>query len=186
MSTYLHTPPAPPGPAIPPSGYSPHRIAAYRPPLPLPLHLHLVFLIYVAGNCAGAFFAGPASERFGRRAGMFIGGFIILLGAAVITGAQSRAMFLGGRFTLGFGIAISTTAAPTWITELAPANWRGRLGAMYNSCFFVGAIPATGIMVGTQTMNSTWAWRLPLMLQVRLFTLLRSLWKLRFPRPTCV
>ena len=147
------------------------------------MYLHLVFLIYVAGNCAGAFFAGPASERFGRRAGMFIGGFIILLGAAVITGAQSRAMFLGGRFTLGFGIAISTTAAPTWITELAPANWRGRLGAMYNSCFFVGAIPATGIMVGTQTMNSTWAWRLPLMLQVRLFILLRSLWKLRFPRP---
>ncbi|PIL37645.1 MFS general substrate transporter [Ganoderma sinense ZZ0214-1] len=126
----------------------------------------IIFLIYVAGNCAGAFFAGPASERFGRRAGMFIGGFIILLGASVITAAQSRAMFLGGRFTLGFGIAISTTAAPTWVTELAPANWRGRLGAMYNSCFFVGAIPATGIMVGTQTMNSTWAWRLPLMLQV--------------------
>ena len=64
---------------------------------------------------------------------MFIGGFIILLGAAVITGAQSRAMFLGGRFTLGFGIAISTTAAPTLVTELAPAHWRGRLGAAYNS-----------------------------------------------------
>ncbi len=101
---------------------------------------------------------------------MLIGGFIILRGAAIITSAQSRAMFLGGRFTLGFGIAISTTAAPTWVTELAPANWRGRLGAMYNSCFFVGAIPATGIMVGTQTMNSTWAWRLPLIIQVRLPT----------------
>ena len=92
-----------------------------------------MFLIYVAGNCAGAFFAGPASERFGRRAGMFIGGFIVLLGASIITAAQSRSMFLGGRFTLGFGIAINTTAAPTWITELAPAHWRGRLGAMYNS-----------------------------------------------------
>ena len=124
--------------------------------------------MYIVGNCAGALFAGPASERFGRRAGMFIGGFIILLGSAIITGAQSRSMFLGGRFTLGFGIAISTTAAPMWITELAPAHWRGRLGAMYNSCFFVGAIPATGVMVGTQTMNSTWAWRLPLILQVRL------------------
>ncbi|KAI0684423.1 general substrate transporter [Earliella scabrosa] len=126
----------------------------------------IVFLIYVVGNCAGAFFAGPASERFGRRMGMFIGGFIILLGAAVITSAQNRAMFLGGRFCLGFGIAISTTAAPTWVTELAPAHWRGRLGALYNSHFFIGAIPATGIMVGTETMNSTWAWRLPLLLQV--------------------
>ena len=33
-------------------------------------------------------------------------------------------------------------------------------------CYFVGAIPATGVMVGTQTMNSTWSWRLPLLLQV--------------------
>ncbi|KAI0692184.1 general substrate transporter [Cerioporus squamosus] len=126
----------------------------------------IIFLIYVAGNCAGAFFAGPASERFGRRAGMFIGGTIVLLGSAIVTAAQNRAMFLGGRFTLGFGIAISTTAAPTWVTELAPAHWRGRLGAMYNSCFFIGSIPATGVMVGTETMNSTWAWRLPLILQV--------------------
>ena len=66
---------------------------------------------------------------------MVIGCSIILVGAAVITAAQNRAMFLGGRFFLGFGIAISTTAAPTWVTELAPAHWRGRLGAAYNSEF---------------------------------------------------
>ena len=144
-----------------------------------------VFLIYVVGQCAGACFAGPASERFGRRWGMAIGCFIILVGAAIITASQNRSMFMGGRFILGFGIAISTTAAPTLVTELAPAHWRGRLGAAYNSewnasyarclvltaccvagCFFVGAIPATGVMVGTQTMNSTWSWRLPLLLQV--------------------
>ncbi len=38
------------------------------------------------------------------------------------------------QFILGFGIAISTTAAPTWVTELAPPQWRGRIGALYNSC----------------------------------------------------
>ena len=66
---------------------------------------------------------------------MAIGCSIILIGASVITAAQNRAMFLGGRFVLGFGIAISTTAAPTWVTELAPAHWRGRLGAAYNSAY---------------------------------------------------
>ena len=136
--------------------------------------------------------------------GMAIGGTIILIGASIISAAQDIGMFLGGRFVLGFGIAISTTAAPMWVTELAPAHWRGRLGAAYNSeffplvslgpsyaalvardanvtalrvwssrlaltgCFFVGAIPATGIMVRTETFNSTWAWRLPLLIQVRL------------------
>ncbi|KAJ7166086.1 general substrate transporter [Mycena filopes] len=126
----------------------------------------IVFMIYVSGNCAGALVAGPATERYGRRGGMFLGGLFILVGSAVSTSAQTRSAFIGGRFVLGFGIAISTTAAPTWITEIAPPQWRGRLGAMYNSCFFIGSMPATGAMVGTQTMSSTWAWRLPLLLQI--------------------
>ncbi|KAF8913540.1 general substrate transporter [Mucidula mucida] len=126
----------------------------------------IVFLIYTVGNCVGSLFAGPASDIWGRRGGMFIGGFFILFGAAIITAAQNEGYFLGGRFLLGFGIAISTTAAPTWVTELAPPQWRGRLGGLYNSCFFIGSIPATGAMVGTIKMASTWSWRLPLLLQV--------------------
>nr|GAT54792.1 general substrate transporter [Mycena chlorophos] len=126
----------------------------------------IVFMIYVVGNVVGALFAGPATDLWGRRGGMFIGGFFILVGSAVIVSAQTASAFLGGRFVLGFGISISTTAAPTWVTELAPPQWRGRLGAAYNSCFFIGSIPATGSMVGTELLNSTWAWRLPLLLQV--------------------
>ncbi|KAJ6579663.1 general substrate transporter [Mycena vulgaris] len=126
----------------------------------------IVFMIYVSGNCAGALIAGPATEVYGRRGGMFLGGLFILVGSAVSVTAQSRGAFLAGRFVLGFGIAISTTAAPTWVTEIAPPQWRGRLGAMYNSCFFIGSIPATGSMVGTSKMSSTWAWRLPLILQI--------------------
>ncbi|KAJ4488429.1 general substrate transporter [Lentinula aciculospora] len=126
----------------------------------------IVFMIYIVGNCVGSFFAGPITDLFGRRGGMFTGGIFVLIGSAVIVSAHNINAFMGGRFILGFGIAISTTAAPTWITELAPPQWRGRLGASYNSCFFIGSIPATGAMVGTVKMNSTWAWRLPLMLQV--------------------
>ncbi|KAJ7062804.1 general substrate transporter [Mycena amicta] len=126
----------------------------------------IVFMIYVSGNCAGALFAGPATEIWGRRGGMFIGGFFILVGSVVSVTAQTREAFIGGRFVLGFGIAISTTAAPTWVTELAPPQWRGRIGALYNSCFFVGSMPATGSMVGTELLGSTWAWRLPLLLQI--------------------
>ncbi|KAJ4501859.1 general substrate transporter [Lentinula lateritia] len=122
----------------------------------------IVFMIYIVGNCVGSFFAGPITDL----AISSQGAIFVLVGSAVIVSAQNINAFMGGRFILGFGIAISTTAAPTWITELAPPQWRGRLGASYNSCFFIGSIPATGAMVGTVKMNSTWAWRLPLMLQV--------------------
>ncbi|KAJ7815940.1 general substrate transporter [Mycena olivaceomarginata] len=143
----------------------------------------IVFMIYVTGNCVGALFAGPATEVYGRRGGMFLGGLFILVGSVVSVTAQSREAFIGGRFVLGFGIAISTTACvvfehyciPTHEmtyqsadmgnrTGPAPMAWA--LGAMYNSCFFIGSIPATGAMVGTQKMSSTWAWRLPLILQI--------------------
>ncbi|KAK1224840.1 hypothetical protein PQX77_012257 [Marasmius sp. AFHP31] len=144
----------------------------------------IVFMIYVVGNCAGSLFAGPVTDIvrepsaiLRRTYGLIIvitpvretrrhGGAFILVGSAIVTAATGKGMFLGGRFLLGFGIAISTTAAPTWVTELAPPQWRGRLGALYNSCFFIGSIPATGAMVGTEKMNSTWAWRLPLVLQI--------------------
>ncbi|KAJ3922542.1 general substrate transporter [Lentinula edodes] len=125
----------------------------------------IVFMIYIVGNCVGSFFAGPITDLASRTEGGH-GAIFVLVGSAVIVSAQNINAFMGGRFILGFGIAISTTAAPTWITELAPPQWRGRLGASYNSCFFIGSIPATGAMVGTVKMNSTWAWRLPLMLQV--------------------
>ncbi|KAK0205765.1 hypothetical protein DFS33DRAFT_1416311 [Desarmillaria ectypa] len=59
-------------------------------------------------------------DYWGRRGGMFSGGFFILLGAAIISSAQNTRAFLDGRFILGFGISISTIAAPTWVTELAP------------------------------------------------------------------
>lgn len=35
----------------------------------------------------------------------------------------------------------------------------------YNCGWFGGSIPAAGITLGTRTMNSDWAWRLPLILQ---------------------
>ncbi|PBK92000.1 MFS general substrate transporter [Armillaria gallica] len=112
----------------------------------------LSLLISIVGNVVDTFF--------------YQGAFFILIGAAIIASAQNASVFLGGWFILGFGISISTTAAPTWVTELVPPQWRGRLGGFYNSCFFIGSILATGAMVGTQKMNSTWAWRLPLILQI--------------------
>ena len=48
-------------------------------------------------------------------------------GAVVITVARNTHYLLGGRFTLGFGVAITTTAAPAYVVEMSPPQWRGRL-----------------------------------------------------------
>lgn len=41
-------------------------------------------------------------------------------GAIVITVAKSIPYLLGGRFVLGFGVAITTTAAPAYVVEMSP------------------------------------------------------------------
>lgn len=41
-------------------------------------------------------------------------------GAVVVTVAKSVAYLLGGRFVLGFGVAITTTAAPAYVVEMSP------------------------------------------------------------------
>jgi MFS family permease len=46
----------------------------------------------------GSWFAGPVTDKLGRRAGMFFGGLIICIGSAVIASAFNRGQFIAGRF----------------------------------------------------------------------------------------
>ena len=84
----------------------------------------IIFSIYTIGQMAGSLFAGPICDRFGRRAGMFVGCLIIMAGSAVISTSLDRPQFIAGRFVLGMGIAIATIGAPTYTVEVAPPQWR--------------------------------------------------------------
>jgi len=125
----------------------------------------LIFSMYTIGGMIGPLFAGPLTDRLGRRIAMAIGGAVICLGSAVIASAPSQHQFVGGRFILGFGVSILTTAAPSYCIEICPPQWRGRMTGFYNCGWFGGSIPAAGITLGTRGMNSEWSWRLPLVLQ---------------------
>jgi MFS family permease len=66
---------------------------------------------------------------------------------------------------LGFGVSILTCAAPSYIIEISPPQWRSRMAAFYNCGWFGGSIPAAAITLGTQYIKSNISWRLPLILQ---------------------
>ena len=79
-----------------------------------PLDTSIIFAIYTVGSIVGAPFAAVLSDRFGRRKGMFAGGVMINLGMIVAATSKGRGQLIGGRFILGFGIAIMTVAAPAY------------------------------------------------------------------------
>ncbi|KAF9057903.1 general substrate transporter [Panaeolus papilionaceus] len=126
----------------------------------------IIFGIYSIGSIAGVFIAGPIADSAGRRTGMFVGSVIIIIGAIVVTVAKNLAYLLGGRFFLGFGVAISTTAAPAYVVEMSPPQWRGRLTGLYNTFYYSGSILCTGITIATGKLQSSNSWRIPLAIQI--------------------
>ncbi|KAL0059860.1 hypothetical protein AAF712_013342 [Marasmius tenuissimus] len=88
------------------------------------------------------------------------------VGAIAITLAQTRSYLLGGRFVLGFGVSIAATACPSYVVELSPPQWRGRLTGLYNTFYYAGSILCTGIAIGTGKLQSTTSWRAPLAIQL--------------------
>lgn len=75
-------------------------------------------------------------------------------------------MFVIARFLLGFGIPFAIVAASSMIGELAYPKERARMGSLFNSSWFIGAIVAAGVTLGTFAMPTNWGWRIPSILQV--------------------
>ncbi|KAF8528705.1 putative MFS lactose permease [Gautieria morchelliformis] len=126
----------------------------------------LIFSIYTIGGIVGPFFAGPLTDsKLGRRGAMQVGAIVICVGSAVIASAMKKPQFITGRFILGFGVSILTCAAPSYVAEVSPPQWRGRMTAFYNLGWFGGSIPAAGITLACQSIQSDWSWRLPLIFQ---------------------
>ncbi|KAL4974701.1 hypothetical protein BDW66DRAFT_152594 [Aspergillus desertorum] len=94
----------------------------------------LVSAMYQIGGVSALPFVGPAIDTWGRRFGMFLGSFMIVLGA-VVSGTTianaSVCQFMGGRFLLGFGVSIAAAAGPIYVVETTHPAWRGMTVIMY-------------------------------------------------------
>ncbi|KAH7368687.1 general substrate transporter [Plectosphaerella cucumerina] len=118
------------------------------------------------GGIFGAFLMQPIPDYFGRRRAIYIASAVSLVGIILQAAAQNVPMFVVARFIVGVGTAISNGAAPTLLGELLPPNKRGRILGLFFSCYYVGSLASSIVNYGSQNINSTWAWRLPSLLQL--------------------
>ena len=96
----------------------------------------IVSSMYQIGSVVAIPFVGPAIDSWGRKPGMFVGGFTIVLGTIIqgtTIGTQSIGQFMAGRFLLGFGVAIATSAGPIYVVEVSHPAFRGVVTALYNT-----------------------------------------------------
>lgn len=127
--------------------------------------LGLLNAMYSLGALMSIPFIPTVSQFLGRRYTIVAASLIMTLGAGMQAGAVNVDMFLASRWVLGFGIPFAIVNASALIGELAYAKERPIMTSLFNASWFVGAIIAAGVTYGTFQMKSTWAWRLPSLLQ---------------------
>ncbi|KAL7938304.1 general substrate transporter [Trichoderma chlorosporum] len=125
----------------------------------------IVSSMYQIGGVVALPFVGPAIDGFGRRVGMLLGASFIVIGTIVQGVSNSQGQFMGGRFLLGFGVSIAAAAGPMYVVEINHPAYRGRVGAMYNTLWFSGAIISSGAARGGLNVGGDYSWRLITWLQ---------------------
>ncbi|KAG7287505.1 hypothetical protein NEMBOFW57_007017 [Staphylotrichum longicolle] len=132
---------------------------------PTSSRLGLLNAMYSLGALMAIPFIPTVSQHLGRRRTILLASLIMCMGAGLQAGARNSDMFLASRWVLGFGIPFAIVNASALIGELSYANERPVMTSLFNASF-VGAIVAAGTTFGTFQMRSTWAWRLPSLLQL--------------------
>jgi len=117
--------------------------------------------LYSIGSIASLPVAPFIADHWGRRTAIVIGCLIMIVGAAIQGAAKGLPMYMGGRFFMGFGNSLAHLSAPLLLTELCHPQHRGRVTAVYNCLWNVGAIICTWLTFGTKHIHGNGAWRVP-------------------------
>jgi MFS family permease len=83
---------------------------------------------------------------------------ILFVGVSVQSAAFNLNMFVASRFFVGFGCTLAQLSSPLLLTEIAHPQHRGKVTAVYNCLWNLGAIVATWLTFGTGHIESQWAW----------------------------
>ena len=129
----------------------------------------------LVGCAAGAFTAGRLADRIGRRNVMMVGAALFLVSALSAGAAGDSAVFVLARFIGGLGVGAASVITPVYISEVTPANIRGRMSSIQQIMIITGLTGAflgnyaVARLAGGSTAPFYWgypAWRWMLWLQM--------------------
>ncbi|GME85997.1 unnamed protein product [Ambrosiozyma monospora] len=115
----------------------------------------------VFGSLISFPFVSKICDYFGRRNTIIIGDVILIIGVILQSCSQNYAMFLVSRLVLGFGTNVSVVPSPTLMSELTYPSHRQVVTAVYNTCWYLGAIIGAWVTFGTRNVSGEWCWRIP-------------------------
>jgi SP family sugar:H+ symporter-like MFS transporter len=94
------------------------------------------------GCAVGAFFAGTLADHFGRRPMMVVTALVFAVSAWGCGAAEAAAEFVFYRLLGGLAVGAASVLAPAYISEVAPAELRGRLASLQQLAIVIGLFAA--------------------------------------------
>ena len=116
------------------------------------------------GTVLGSLLGGWPAEYFGRKKTLLWIGVLYIVASFGSALAPEVYSFMLFRFIGGLGVGVSTVAAPMFISEIAPAKYRGRLTGMFQFNIVFGILMAflsNSLIRGSGV--SDWRWMLGVM-----------------------
>ncbi|MGB4399486.1 MAG: sugar porter family MFS transporter [Daejeonella sp.] len=121
----------------------------------------LTVSIALIGTVIGALTGSLPSDKYGRKTTLYIVAVFYLISAVGTAFATDWYVFLLFRFMGGLGVGMSSVTAPIYISEISPANSRGRLVALFQLNIVLGIVIAylSNYLIG-QGGEDSWRWML--------------------------
>ena len=101
----------------------------------------LVAMVLV-GAIIGSLLAGVLVARSGRKLAIVVSGALFMVGSIGATAAPGEAALDAARVVVGIAIGIVSVAAPLYVAEVAPADRRGSMVAIYQLAITIGIFAA--------------------------------------------
>jgi sugar porter (SP) family MFS transporter len=120
--------------------------------------------IALIGTIIGALLGSVPSDKLGRKKTLYLIAFLYLVSSIGTAMANNWYMFLVFRFLGGLGVGASSVTAPIYISEISPAERRGKLVGLFQFNIVFGIVVSyfSNYLIGQTGEN---AWRLMLGIQ---------------------
>ena len=113
------------------------------------------------GTVVGALGGGWVADRFGRKPTLCAVGVLYFVSALWSALAGGPVALMIARLIGGFGVGISTIAAPVYIAEISPAESRGKLTALFQFNIVIGVVVALASNLFLKDVGANaWRWML--------------------------
>lgn len=126
-----------------------------------PVEHGLTVSIALIGTIIGSLIGSIPSDRLGRRSTLMIIAALYLFSSLGTAFSTNWFIFLLFRFAGGLGVGASSVTAPVYISEIAPAQKRGRLVALFQFNVVFGILLSyfSNYLIG-QEGETAWRWML--------------------------